>query len=144
MHLDDNEFQDTLIEIQRYGADAVEWLKRWDSGRSVWTIEMGGLGPGYEQGIHVLCAEVLRVWIDQKIDATKWTEADEWKKAHEIADKHCIALPAIDALCLSGAQWGAAINIAHHLYKRGPRNVMADPEVKDRHIQVSKGFSVAA
>ena len=29
--------------------DAAEQLRRWDAGDSIWTVEMGGLGPGYEQ-----------------------------------------------------------------------------------------------
>src|SRR3990172_3354015 len=48
------------FEIELYGADAADWLKRWDEGRGVWSIEMGGLGPGYEQCIHITCAEILR------------------------------------------------------------------------------------
>src|SRR5947207_3276662 len=31
-------------EIESYGADATDWLARWDAGRSVWSIEMGGMG----------------------------------------------------------------------------------------------------
>lgn len=27
-----------------YGKDAIEWLKRWDANKSVWSVEMGVLG----------------------------------------------------------------------------------------------------
>lgn len=31
-------------EVAMYGADAADWLARWDSGKGVWSIEMGGIG----------------------------------------------------------------------------------------------------
>lgn len=37
--------------VSTYGKDAQEWLSRWDEGRSVWSISMGGFGPGYEQAL---------------------------------------------------------------------------------------------
>ena len=40
----------------------------------------------------------------------------------------------------SGAQVGAAIQLAAHLYRKGPRACMEDEAVKDRHIQVSKAM----
>jgi len=43
-------------EIDTYGADAADWLKRWDDGGTCWSIEMGGFGPGYEQCIHITAA----------------------------------------------------------------------------------------
>ena len=46
-----------------YGKDAVEWLRRWDAGEGVWSIEMGGIGPGYEQCIQITAAEILRYMI---------------------------------------------------------------------------------
>src|SRR5581483_2130454 len=46
---EDEEYRET----QLYGTNAADWLARWDAGRAVWSIEMGGLGPGYEQCIHI-------------------------------------------------------------------------------------------
>lgn len=125
------------FETDMYGADAAEWLRRWDAGQTVWSIEMGGLGPGYEQCIHITCAEILRVMLDRQCDASKWSDKDEWRRAREEIDKAVMALPVIDELGLSGAQWGAAMNVAACLYKQGPRGVMNDERVKDRHIQVN-------
>lgn len=127
-------------EIQSYGADAADWLKRWDDGRSVWSIEMGGLGPGYEQCIHMTAAEILRWFLEHKPDASLWEDAEIWRTVRGEMDKAVMALPLIDQLGLSGAQWGAACNVACNLYKRGPREMMKDPAVKDRHIQVSRRF----
>jgi hypothetical protein len=107
---------------------------------------MGGLGPGYEQCIHITCAEILRWFIDNACDASKWAEADGWKADRERMTKDLHEVNAVKKLGLSGAQWGAAVNIATRLYLDGPRKVMTDDRVKDRHIQVQKHFpgSVAA
>jgi hypothetical protein len=131
-------------EIELYGADAADWLKRWDEGKTVWTIEMGGLGPGYEQCIHITCAEILRVMLDKKYDHTKWAEKEGWKADRDEIEKIALTLPVINDLGLSGAQWGAAMNVACFLYKQGPRGVMADERVKDRHIQVNNKIRFAA
>lgn len=131
-------------EIDTYGADAADWLARWDSGRTCWTIEMGGLGPGYEQCIHVTLAEILRHMLEQKYDHTVWSDKDLWKRDRELIEKWSFENATIKALGLSGAQWGAALNLATHFYMHGPRSVMKDDRVKDRRIQVSKGFPAAA
>ena len=36
---------------QRFGKDAAALLEKWDNGDVTHSIEMGGLGPGYEQAI---------------------------------------------------------------------------------------------
>jgi hypothetical protein len=127
-------------EIQLYGADAKDWLTRWDAGQGVWSIEMGGLGPGYEQCIHITCAEILRWFISNECDASKWAEAEGWKVDRERMEKALHQVPAVKELGLSGAQWGAAVNLATRFYLDGPRKVMTDEYVKDRRIQVSKNF----
>lgn len=127
-------------EIEMYGADAADWLARWDAGKSVWSIEMGGLGPGYEQCIQIVAAEVLRFLINNKVDcATQYTD-DAWKELSERINKSLWANPAIEALGLSGAQAGAAKSLATKLYQDGPRGVMNTAEIKDRRILVSKNF----
>lgn len=127
-------------EIQRYGKDATDWLDRWDQGKSVWSIEMGGLGPGYEQCIHITCAEILRELLKRKPDLEAMS-ADERRLLTDEIDKVLYAdgLPT-SKLGLSGAQHGAAMSLASMLYNKGPRGVMNDEAVKDRHIQVSKTF----
>lgn len=127
-------------EIELYGADAADWLKRWDDGRSVWSIEMGGLGPGYEQCIHVTAAEIIRHMLDAKYDPALWRDKDVWARDRDAIEKYGFANETIKQLGLSGAQWGAAVNLAANIYRDGPRKVMNDPRVKDRHIQVSRSF----
>jgi hypothetical protein len=124
------------IAEELYGKDCSEWLRRWDEGKTVWSIEMGGLGPGYEQAIQITTAEVVRHLIEKQYDFDKWKEDGLSDKIWEWG----MTNPIIKDLGLSGAQWGAAVNLAAMIYKQGPVAVMQDERVKDRHIQVSKVF----
>jgi hypothetical protein len=127
-------------EIALYGRDATDWLERWDAGRSVWSIEMGGLGPGYEQCIQITAAEVLRHMLAAGYDHARWSDKDGWARDREAIRAASFKNKTIDNLGLSGAQYGAAVNLACQLYMHGPRKMMNTPEVKDRHIQVSRVF----
>lgn len=123
-----------------YGEDAGEWLSRWDSGRIVWSIEMGGMGPGYEQAIQVTVAELLRIMLSQSFDSSKWAEKSAWEDDRSQIRKLAFENDVINELGLSGAQFGAALSLASKLYMDGPIKVMSVDEIKDRHIQVSKNF----
>lgn len=136
--------QKEYSEIQLYGLDAQDWLNRWDKGDGVWSIEMGGIGPGYEQCIHITCAEILRWMLEHKPDASKWSEPESWKADREKIEQYGFKNEVIKALGLSGSQWGAALSLAAMFYNKGPRDVMNDDRVKDRHIQVQKHFPKAA
>lgn len=131
-------------EIESYGADAAEWLKRWDDGKGVWSISMGGLGPGYEQCIQITAAEVLRTLLAKQYDVTKWGWDEAWQRDRKEIEAAGFANPTISALGLSGAQWGAALNLAMCLYRSGPRAVFTDERVKDRKIQVCRVFPGSA
>jgi hypothetical protein len=125
---------------QMYGKDITEWLSRWDRGDLVWSIEMGGLGPGYEQAIQITVAEAVRIMLDEKFDAAKWPDADSWKKDSAKLESRMFATKKVSDLGLSGAQWGAAISLAAALYKRGPVSCLTDDKAKDRTIQVCAKF----
>jgi hypothetical protein len=131
-------------DIDLYGASPADWLGRWDEGRSVWSIEMGGLGPGYEQCIQITAAEILRHLIADKVDTAKWTDDGQWRRDREEIERMGFANPIIKQLGLSGAQWGAAMSLATSLYKQGPRALFNDPTLKDRKIQVQRTFPQAA
>lgn len=131
-------------EIQQYGKDATEWLARWDAGKGVWSIEMGGLGPGYEQCIQITAAEVLRHLLEAKYDASLWQDKDVWKHDLEAIEKYGFANERVKQLGLSGAQRGGAVSLATRLYMDGPRKIMSEPSIKDRHIQVSRTFPAMA
>lgn len=121
-----------------YGKSSQDWLNRWDSGDSVWSIEMGGLGPGYEQCIHITAAEILRVMLDKQYDTSTWDKY--WKEISNEIENTVLKVPRVEKLGLSGAQWGAAMNLATMLYMHGPIKALTDERIKDRLIQVSKFF----
>lgn len=129
---------------QLYGANASEWLARWDAGQNVWTIEMGGLGPGYEQAIQITVAEILRHLLATNYDAAKLTAKREWEADRRKIEDAGFANERIKALGLSAAQWGAALSLALHLYLRGPQEIMDDPATKKRRIQCNRCFPVPA
>jgi hypothetical protein len=115
-----------------YGQDAREMLERWDAGQNVWTIEMGGLGPGYEQAIQVLMMEIIRDEIDNELP-----DQDGWPVW---ADK---TISRVDARIggFSGAQVYAAKSLAFQFLKVGPIGIMTEEDLKDSHkIQINKDF----
>lgn len=120
---------------------ASDWLAKWDAGDPVWSIEMGGIGPGYEQCIQITAAEVLRHMLAAEYDAASWQDKDKWAKDREAIEKTIFANETIKDLGLSGAQWGAAVNLASCLYKRGPDS-LNDDAVKDRRILVSNSMGL--
>lgn len=125
-------------EFELYGQDAEEWLARWDRGEGVWSVEMGGLGPGYEQAIQITVAEILRWLLEQKPHADRFD--NDWPALRDEISAAVCAREAVDRLGLSGAQWGAALSLATYLYRNGPVAMMEDEKIADRHIQVSRNF----
>ena len=127
-------------KVERYGYDAADWLRRWDAGKTVWSIEMGGLGPGYEQAIHITAAEILRLLLATKCDHSQWDNPTKRKPIIDEINNAIFKSEQITKLGLSGAQYDAAFNLASNIYRRGPREALTDQRVKHRLIQVSKNF----
>lgn len=119
---------------------AKEALEHWDSGGLVSTVEMGGLGPGYEQAIHITAFEALRLFLaDPPAD---WHGEKAAMRAYvERIEATLLALPKVAAIGLSGAQLGAAMNIASKFAYQGHEAAL-DKAPVDRHILVSKDFPV--
>lgn len=114
--------------------ELTELLNKWDSGGIIDTIEMGGLGPGYEQAIHITIFEMLRELVKAK--PSRAAEDYTWEKLDPIIDK---AMERLDNLGLSGAQWGAAKSVASAFYVKGyEESKKTFPE--DRHIMVRNHF----
>lgn len=116
-----------------YPDTAREALRRWDAGQSVFTVEMGGLGPGYEQAIQILVFEIIREHIGQHKPLPKpGTSANGWMDscAHRVSET---------AGGFSGAQVGAAKNLAYYYLKDGYAKTLESfkEKDKDRTIQVS-------
>ena len=110
-----------------------EIVAAFDRGDVVHTLEMGGIGSGYEQAIQVLMVELLRPGIAP-------TEAnwDTWGDdiVHRMDEDNGF----------SGAQVGAAKWLANQVFKFGMNSVLARAKAKaeesgekdDRAIMFSK------
>ena len=125
---------------QLYGKDAADLLSRWDNGDTVWTLSMGGLGPGYEQAIQIMMFEMLRALLNLEPDEDQFTP-EKWPALRDRIEG-AIA-ETIEKIGPSGAQFGAALNLATGLYHRGPQAIRSEVS-SDRHIQVSRAFPSAA
>ena len=118
-----------------------EALAKWDAGESVFSVEMGGLGPGYEQAIQILAFELMRAF--GSVEIADGLSEDEWQILWEgelkrIRDATTDALNA--KYGYSGAQVGAATNLALCVIRQGYRAALRNEAVKDRLIQVSQEF----
>lgn len=114
--------------------DAAEQLRRWDAGETIWTIEMGGMGPGYEQAIQVCAIEIVR---DNLGKALPVDGSDEIRVFGDST------LSRIDNVLggLTGAMFGAARQLAYKWIQIGPAKVLEHVPV-DRRIQCSNAFPV--
>lgn len=119
-----------------YGKSIEDWLKRWDSGYSVWSVSMGGLGPGYEQAIQIMAVEFVRALVATDYKSTGFNDEAAYKSLKEEFYNSYV----VEKIQPSGSQIGAAMNIAMVLYRKGPVEALTDEAVKDRLIQVSKYF----
>jgi hypothetical protein len=113
---------------------AAEALERWDKGQTVFTIEMGGLGPGYEQAIQVLVFEIIR----DNLAASMPDESDKEKLKSFYSSFGESTVTRIDEKMggYSGAMVGAAKQIAYRALRDGWQKTL-DSVPKDRLIQVS-------
>lgn len=120
---------------ERYGKDARDLVRKWDAGDTIWSITLGGFGPGYEQALHVAAVEFAREGLDVPLEgdpATFWREG--WDEVCNRAMQRIGSwLPG-----LSGAQYGAAKWLAWQwVHGDGPTFVEA-AKFEDRRIQVSR------
>ena len=107
-------------------------LEKWDRDEPVFTVEMGGIGPGYEQCIQILVFELLRDATSGAIPMPSVGQRlREWGEA---------TVGRLDPeLRFSGAQVGAAKSLASSMLIHGYRAAVRSVS-DDRHIQVQKHF----
>lgn len=110
--------------------DAAENLRKWDKGFTVWSVEMGGLGPSYEQCIQILTMEIIR-----RVLKHRPTDQDGWNNAKDAA------VVATSENSYSGTQVGVAYNLAFMLLTRGWDEVLRLSN--DRLIQICRQFPTA-
>ena len=121
---------------ERFGANAQEWLSRWDRGDTVWTVVLGGLGPSYDQCINIAVAEVVRALLVRrpKLEGGALLLADDdWLRD--------VLMDTLKGVGLSGAQYGSARGFGFQLYAQGPMKAIQQyPE--DRHTMASKRWPI--
>jgi len=117
-----------------------EVAKDWNDGKNVWSGEMGGIGPGYEQCIQTLIFEILTDWDEsQPVVVKDGAEySPQFKEyADEISYKCSARLGG-----MTGAQVGAAQSLAGQFIYFGYQNMM-EKLPDDRLIQVDKNWPTA-
>jgi len=124
-----------------------EALAAWDRGDTVWSAEMGGLGPGYEQCIQITAFEMLRYMAEHPFDYAALDELDDDDRKRAMSRAYDDAMSkvlfadghSVNELGLSGAQYGAASNMAHRFMRVGYRAAL-DELPTDRRILVCRTF----
>ena len=127
---------------------ADELIEAWDRGETILTIEMGGLGPGYEQAIQIAAVAFARVGRSYKPTGDDKADSDAFRVLCDAA------LKSFDKKIggMSGAQYGAATWLAWRwCHGGGPEKLIADMrkhaaekgEKDDRMIQCSRMWPVA-
>lgn len=119
---------------------ALDALKLWDKGETLWSIEMGGIGTSYEQAIQIIAMEIIRDHgrekiVNDRVNYRKWAE-DTASRVDKIKGLGGF----------TGAMWGGAKELAFRAIRDGwaKRNDSAREQFKedncdDRMIQIRKG-----
>lgn len=122
---------------------AQELLTKWDAGEPIWSIELGGFGPGYEQAIQVAAVEMARDHHAALLPTDAQARADEWDRlCANTVRKHDESLGG-----MSGAQFGAAKWLAYQwcFGEGGPQGLIDRAKAAEREsILVSKSWPRAA
>ena len=115
-----------------------EAVADWRAGKIVWSVEMGGLGPGHEQCIQIVIFEVAGKFVDDPEKRNLLLTAGP-KEREQLMDEATSAVGREFDLGLSGAQAGVGMSVAFQFLKYGYAEMMAKaPE--DRKIQVDRAF----
>lgn len=129
-----------ILQIKDVIPETIEAaLAAWDAGDGVFSVEMGGIGPGYEMSIQGLAFELLRAFNGKvpPIDR-QWSDAEVLqlnKDMNAIASR----LDGEPWAGFSGAQVGAAKSLVVKILRTGSYSAaLRDPAFKDRLIQVCR------
>lgn len=116
-----------------------EFVRAWDAGESVFTVEMGGLGPGYEQAIQVTVVAIVRDNLDTPLPDFEAMEEDARREAWWNWSDDTFKRIDDSLGGLSGAMAGAAKDLAYRFLRDGYGAAM-ETAPADRKIQVSKAW----
>jgi hypothetical protein len=133
---EDEAMKKVFVEKEEQHAETnAEIIEKWNGGGICWSVELGGLGPGYEQCIQMLLFEILTKWGDKPMPKD---DGENYPKEYEdLANETASTMDK--ELGFSGARVGAAKATAYQFIKYGYAAQMAKAP-KDRLIQVSKNF----
>lgn len=114
---------------------AAEQIANWDAGETIWSIEMGGLGPGYEQALQVMAVEITRDNLNATLPPDTATEKERQKWWKEFGES---TLERVNKTLggLSDAQFGAARQLAWLWLTVGPAKTLEKIK-NDRRIRIS-------
>jgi hypothetical protein len=120
---------------QRYGKNAADLVRKWDADETIWSITLGGFGPGYEQALVIAAVEFAREGLDVPLEGDRDTFFREgWEEVCNHALKRIE--PWFNGM--SGMQFGAAKWLAWQwVHGDGPAFVDG-PKYRDLTIQVSR------
>lgn len=111
-------------------------IEKWKNDDGVWSAELGGIGPAYEQCIQIILFEIFSTWPkDQPV-----IDGEEYTKEYEtFTDEVVSRLEKEKKYGFSGAQVGSAKSTAAQFIKYGYAHMMNKLD-EDRHIMVSRYF----
>ena len=107
-------------------------VKRFRKGDPVWTIELGGMGPGYEQALQLILWAIMAEWdADRPLPEPQGNSFPEEFNKHvdAVIERHDKSLGG-----LSGAQVGAAKNTAWQFMRQGYGEMIVKAREEDRTI----------
>jgi hypothetical protein len=107
-------------------------LAGWDAGEPVFTIELGGLGPSYEQSMHIAIFETLRMIGDMDTALHRDTQCD-------VIDKAIRSIDRDEDLGLKAAQAAMIRRFVYTVMNHGWHDMIVKYDT-DRHIQVCRAW----
>lgn len=114
-----------------------EALIRWDNNDIVWTVERGGIGPGYEQVIQIGVFELCKDIYNNKIIPLNNKKMNKF--FDDELNKTMSREPKLTGL--SGAQAGALKHLAYRFLVDGYKQTLKSAEkAKAKLIMVQKDF----
>lgn len=126
---------------------AAQLLAAWDEGDSIHSLEMGGLGPGYEQAIQILAVEFTRAAMDNFESREGESLKEEGERFKKLCNETLTEDLDNDIGGATGAQFGAACWLAYQWSMGGgPKGLIEKAKTEgqeDRVTLVSRAWPKA-
>ncbi len=113
-------------------AELMKHVEDFDNGKEVKTVIMGGITNGYEIAIQTLAIEIMRILMVVKIPEKQEAFQSLLSKAEKGA------FEVVKDYGYSGAQVGAAKNIAAIYYRQTPSGALSKMDDLERIITIKK------